>query len=110
VLTAALLAEVAAIRDAAQEQYDGTASLIQDSPVPGSHHGLLSLPGATVFGANADRLDVLSADLAARLVRFHAMREGAAHLIGQSAHVRCEVVRAALQGLAHSADEVLGAR
>lgn len=107
VLTAALLAEVAAIRDAAQEQYDGTASLIQDLPVPGSHHGLLSLPGATVFEANADRLDVLSADLATRLVRFHAMRDGAAHLIGQSAHVRCEVVRAALQGLAHSADEVL---
>jgi endonuclease YncB( thermonuclease family) len=109
VLTAALLAEVAAIRDAAQEQYDGTASLIQDVPVPGSHHGLLSLPGATVFAANADRLDVLSADLATRLVRFHAMRDGAAHLIGQSAHVRCEVIRAALQGLTHSADEVLGA-
>jgi endonuclease YncB( thermonuclease family) len=109
VLAAALLAEVAAIRDAAQEQYDGTASLIQDLPVPGSHHGLLSLPSATVFGANADRLDVLSADLATRLVRFHAMRDGAAHLIGQSANVRCEVVRAALQGLAHSADEVLGA-
>jgi endonuclease YncB( thermonuclease family) len=110
VLAAALLAEVAAIRDAAQEQYDGTASLIQDVPVPGSHHGLLSLPGATVFGANADRLDVLSADLATRLVRFHAMRDGAAHLIGQSAHVHCEVVRAALQSLTHSADEVLAVR
>lgn len=110
VLTAALLAEVAAIRDAAQEQYDGTAGLIQDLPVPGSHHGLLSLPGATVFAANADRIDVLTADLATRLVRFHAMREGAAHLIGQSAHVRCEVVRAALQGLTHSADEVLEKR
>ncbi|HJT11546.1 MAG TPA: thermonuclease family protein, partial [Dongiaceae bacterium] len=59
VLTAALLAEVSAIRDAAQEQYDGTASFIQDLPIPGSHHGLLSLPGATVFAANADRLDVL---------------------------------------------------
>lgn len=110
VLTAALLAEVAAIRDAAQEQYDGTASLIQDLPVPGSHHGLLSLPGATVFAANADRIDVLTADLATRLVRFHALRDGAAHLIGQSAHVRCEVVRAALQGLTHSADEVLEKR
>ncbi|HJT14318.1 MAG TPA: hypothetical protein VJ790_16980, partial [Dongiaceae bacterium] len=96
-------------RDAAQEQYDGTASFIQDLPIPGSHHGLLSLPGATVFAANADRLDVLPAGLATRLVRFHAMRDGAAHLIGQSHHVRCDVVRATLQSLAHGADEVLGA-
>ncbi len=110
VLTAALLAEVSAIRDVAQEQYDGTAGFIQDLPIPGSHHGLLSLPAATVFAANADRLDILPASLAARLVRFHAMREGAAHLIGQSHHVRCDVVRATLQSLAHSADEVLSVR
>jgi endonuclease YncB( thermonuclease family) len=109
VLAAALLAEVSAIRDAAQEQYEGTASFIQDLPIPGSHHGLLSLPGATVFAANADRLDVLPAGLATRLVRFHAMRDGAAHLIGQSHHVRCDVVRATLQRLAHGADEVMGA-
>ena len=110
VLAAALLAEVSAIRDVAQEQYDGTATFIQDLPIPGSHHGLLSLPGATVFSANADRLDVLPASLATRLVRFHAMREGTTHLIGQSHHVRCDVVRATLQSLAHSADEVLAAR
>jgi endonuclease YncB( thermonuclease family) len=108
-LTAALLAEVSAIRDAAQEQFEGTASFIQDLPIPGSHHGLLNLPGATVFAANADRLDVLPSNLATRLVRFHAMREGAAHLISQSNHVRCDVVRATLQSLAHGADEVLGA-
>ena len=110
VLIAALLAEVSAIRDVAQEQHDGTASFIQDLPIPGSHHGLLSLPGATVFAANADRLDVLPASLATRLVRFHAMREGTTHLIGQSHHVRCDVVRATLQSLVHGADEVLAAR
>jgi len=110
VLVAALLAEVSAIRDVAQEQYDGTASFIQDLPIPGSHHGLLSLPGAIVFAANADRLDVLPASLATRLVRFHAMREGTTHLIGQSHHVRCDVVRATLQSLVHGADEVLAAR
>jgi endonuclease YncB( thermonuclease family) len=109
VLAAALLAEVSAIRDAAQEQFEGTANFIQDLPIPGSHHGLLNLPGATVFAANADRLDVLPSNLATRLVRFHAMREGAAHLISQSNHVPCDVVRATLQSLAHGADEVLGA-
>jgi endonuclease YncB( thermonuclease family) len=110
VLVAALLAEVSAIRDVAQEQYDGTASFVQDLPISASHHGLLSLPSATVFAANADRLDILPASLASRLVRFHALREGTAHLIGQSHQVRCDVVRATLQSLAHSADEVLGAR
>jgi endonuclease YncB( thermonuclease family) len=110
VLTAALLAEVSAIRDAAQEQYDGTATLIQEHPIPAMHHGLLSLPGATVFAANADRLDVLPAELAARLVRFHAMRQGTAHLLGQLLDLPCDVVRAALHGLARSADDVLAVR
>jgi hypothetical protein len=109
-LTAALLAEVSAIRDAAQEQYDGTATLIQEHPIPAMHHGLLSLPGATVFVANADRLDVLPAELATRLVRFHAMREGTAHLLGQLLDLPCDVVRAALHGLTRSADDVLGSR
>lgn len=108
VLTAALLAEVAAIRDSAHEQYEGTASLIQDLPIPGSHHGLLSLPNATVFAANADRLDVLPGELAIRLVRFYAMHDGAVHLLLQAGNVRCETIRAALHSLAHSADEALG--
>ena len=107
VLAATLLAEVSAIRDSAQEQYDGTAVLIQDVPIPGSHHGLLSLPRATVFGANADRLDLLPVELAARLVRFHAMHDGVAHLLEQAGSVRCETIRAALHGLTRSADETL---
>jgi endonuclease YncB( thermonuclease family) len=110
VFAATLLAEVSAIRDSAQEQYDGTASLVQDLPVPASHHGLLGLPRATVFAANADRLDLLPAELAARLVRFHAMHDGATQLLLQAGHVRCETIRAALQSLAHSADEVMSAR
>jgi hypothetical protein len=109
VLAATLLAEVSAIRDSAQEQYDGTATLIQDAPIPHSHQGLLSLPRATVFATNADRLDLLPGELATRLVRFYAMHDGVAHLLGQAANVRCDVVRASLQGLARSADEALGA-
>ena len=110
VLAAALLAEVAAIRDAALEQYDWTASLIPDRPIPGSHYGLLRLPGATVFAANADRLDALRADLATRLVRFYAMHDGVTHLLQQAATVPCDMVRASLHGLASSADEALSAR
>ena len=109
VLAAILLAEVSAIRDAAQAQYDDTATMIQDLPIPGSHHGLLSLPSTTVFSANADRLDVLPGDLATRLVRFYALHDGVAHLLGQAGTVRCETIRAALQGLAQSADEAFRA-
>jgi endonuclease YncB( thermonuclease family) len=110
VLKAALLAEVSAIRDAAQEQYDGTATLIQEYPIPAAHHGLLSLPSGAVFTANADRLDVLPAELATRLVRFHAMRDGAAHLLGQLIDLPCDVVRASLHSLTRSADDVLAVR
>ena len=109
VLAAALLAEVSAIRDAASEQFEWTASLSPDRPIPGSHYGLLNLPGATVFAANADRLDALRADLATRLVRFYAMHDGVTHLLQQAATVPCEMVRASLHGLARSADEALGA-
>ena len=110
VLAAALLAEVSAIRDAALEQYDWTASLSPDRPIPGSHYGLLNLPGATVFTANADRLDALRADLATRLVRFYAMHDGVTHLLQQAATVPCDMVRASLHGLARSADEALAAK
>ncbi len=110
VLAAALLAEVSAIRDAALEQYDWTASLSPDRPIPGSHYGLLNLPGATVFTANADRLDALRADLATRLVRFYAVHDGVTHLLQQAATVPCEMVRASLHGLARSADEALAAK
>jgi len=108
VLAATLLAEVAAIRDSALEHYDGTAGLIQDLPIPGSHHGLLSLPSATIYTANADRLDVLPGDLATRLVHFYAMHDGAVHLLSQAGNVRCETIRATLHSLAHTADEALG--
>jgi endonuclease YncB( thermonuclease family) len=110
VLAAALLAEVSAIRDAALEQYDWTASLSPDRPIPGSHNGLLNLPGATVFAANADRLDALRADLATRLVRFYAMHDGVTHLLQQAATVPCDMIRASLHGLARSADEALAAK
>lgn len=106
-LTATLLAEVSAIRDSAQEQYDGTAGLIQDLPIPESHQGLLGLPRATVFNANADRLDLLPAGLATRLVRFHAMQDNVAHLLRQADRVHCETVRAALYDVVRGADEAL---
>ncbi len=109
VLAATLLAEVSAIRDSAQEQYDGTAALIQDMPIPSSQQGLLGLPRAAVFGANADRLDLLPGDLATRLVRFYALHDSVAHLLQQAGNVRCETIRAALYGLARSADEAIGA-
>jgi endonuclease YncB( thermonuclease family) len=109
-LTAAFLAEVAAIRDSAQEQYDGTAGLIQDLPIPSSHQGLLGLPRATVYGANADRVDLLPSGLTVRLVRFYAMHDGVAQLLLHTETVRCETLRAALHGLARSADEALQAQ
>ena len=110
VLAATLLAEVAAIRDSALEQYEGIAPLVQDLPIPGSHHSLLRLPQATVFTANADRLDLLPGEFAARLVRFYAIHDGVAHLLSQVAHVRCDTLRSSLRRLIHSAEEALGAR
>jgi endonuclease YncB( thermonuclease family) len=110
VLAAALLAEVSAIRDAALEQYEWTASLSPERPIPGSHYGLLNLPSAIVFAANADRLDALRSDLATRLVRFYAMHDGVTHLLQQAAAVPCDMVRASLHGLARSADEALAAK
>ncbi len=108
-LTTALLAEVSAIRDSAQEQYDGTATWPQDAPVPASQQGLLGLPRATVFGANADRLDLLPGELAAKLVRFYALHDSVAHLLQQAEGVRCDTIRASLHGLTRSAGEALAA-
>jgi endonuclease YncB( thermonuclease family) len=110
VLVATLMAEVSAIRDSAQEQYDGTAGLVQDMPIPGSHQGLLGLPRAAVFSANADRLDLLPAQVAAKLVRFYALHDSVMNLLHQAATIRCETIRASLHGLARSAQEALAAQ
>jgi endonuclease YncB( thermonuclease family) len=109
-LVATLLAEVSAIRESAQEQYDGTSPLKQDQPIPSTHQGLLSLPRATVFSANANHLDLLPAKLAASLIRFYAMHDGVVHLLGQASHVPCHTLRAALERLTRSADDVLAVR
>lgn len=109
-LTAVLLAEVTAIRDSAQDQYDGTATLIQDLPIPSSQQGLLGLPRAAVYVANADKLDLVDAALAAKLVRFYSLADGVAQLLLQAGNVRCETIRAALGSLTVSANEVLAER
>ncbi|HWA51291.1 MAG TPA: thermonuclease family protein [Dongiaceae bacterium] len=106
-LTAVLLAEVTAIRDSAHDQYQGTATLIQDLPIPSSQQGLLGLPRAAVYVANADKLDLLDPELAQRLVRFYALADGVAQLLPQAGNVRCETIRAALGNLAETATDVL---
>jgi endonuclease YncB( thermonuclease family) len=108
-LTAALLAEVSAIRDSAQEQYDGTAALPQDAPIPASQQGMLGLPRAAVFSANADRIDLLPGELAAKLVRFYALHDSVAHLLQRAGAIRCDTIRASLHGLTQSADQALAA-
>ncbi len=109
-LAAVLLAEVTAIRDSAHDQYQGTASLIQDLPIPSSQQGLLGLPRAAVYVANADRLDLLDPALAQKLVRFYALADGVAQLLPQAGNVRCETIRAALGNLAETATDVLMGR
>lgn len=109
-LTAVLLAEVTAIRDSAHDQYQGTASLIQDLPIPSSQQGLLGLPRAAVYVANADKLELLEPELAQKLVRFYALADGVAQLLPQAGNVRCETIRAALGNLAETATDVLMGR
>jgi endonuclease YncB( thermonuclease family) len=109
-LTTVLLAEVMAIRDSAQDQYDGTANLIQDLPIPSSQLGLLGLPRAAVYVHNAEKLDLMEPDLAAKLVRFYCLADGVAQLLLQAGNVRCETVRAALGSIVASANEVLGGK
>lgn len=109
-LTAVLLAEVTAIRDSARDQHEGTANLIQDLPIPSSQQGLLGLPRPAVYVANADKLDLIDATLAAKLVRFHTLHDGVANLLLQAGNVRCETIRAALESLAENADHVISGR
>jgi endonuclease YncB( thermonuclease family) len=109
-LTAVLLAEVMAIRDSAQDQNDATANLIQDLPIPSSQQGLLGLPRPAVYVANAVKLDLIDATLAAKLVRFHTLHDGVATLLLQAGNVRCETIRAALASLAEAANEVMSTK
>lgn len=109
-LAAVLLAEVTAFRDSALDQYQGTANLIQDLPIPSSQQGLLGLPRAAIYAANADKLDLLEPALAQKLVRFYTLADSVAHLLLQAGNVRCETIRAALGNLAETATDVVTGR
>lgn len=104
-LLALLLGEVLAIRTAAQTAFDSTASLIQDLPIPTAQLANLALPPATVFDANADRLSTLPREVSVDLVQFHARHRVVSRILQQASSLRCEQLRAALDGLVKAADE-----
>ncbi len=106
-LTAILSSEILAIRAAAEEQYQQTAGLIQDLPLPGAQLALLGLPPAKVYDANAGRLYLLPREVGVDLVQFYAQHAHVARLIGQAAALRCETLRAALKGLVDAAVQPL---
>jgi endonuclease YncB( thermonuclease family) len=104
-LLALLLAEVLAIRTAAQAAYDATATLIQDLPIPTGQLAGLALPPATVFDANADRLSTLPREVSVDLVQFHARHRVVSRILLQGSALRCEQLRAFFEALIQAADE-----
>ena len=104
-LLAILLGEVLAIRAAAQAAFDGTASLIQDLPIPTAQLASIALPPMTVFEANAGKLGQLPREVSVDLVQFHARHQIVAKVLSQAATLRCEQLRAAFDALVQAADE-----
>lgn len=104
-LLALLLGEVLAIRAAAQAAFDGTATLIQDLPIPTAQLATLALPPATVFEANAGKLNLLPREVSVDLVQFHARHRIVAKVLAQASALRCEQLRAAFEALTLAADE-----
>ncbi|WP_374383462.1 thermonuclease family protein [Dongia sp.] len=104
-LLANLLGEVLAVRAAAQAAFDGTASLIQDLPIPTAQLASIALPPMTVFEANADKLGSLPREVSVDLVQFHARHQIVTKVLSQAATLRCEQLRAAFEALVQSADE-----
>lgn len=76
ILAVALHAEIAAIKQRAGEQmrFLGPAGGVSDSVLETAK--AISLPGSTVFGANAGRLGLLPAALARDVVSFYGVRSG----------------------------------
>jgi endonuclease YncB( thermonuclease family) len=104
-LLAILLGEVLAVRAAAQAAYDGTASLIQDLPIPTAQLASLALPPMTVFEANADKLASLPREVSVDMVQFHARHQIVAKVLSQAPTLRCEQMRAAFEALVQAAEE-----
>lgn len=104
-LVAILLGEVLAVRAAAQAAFDGTASLIQDLPIPTAQLASLALPPMTVFESNADKLASLPREASVDMVQFHARHQIVAKVLTQASTLRCEQLRAAFEALVQAADE-----
>ncbi|WP_374652902.1 thermonuclease family protein [Dongia sp.] len=104
-LLAILLGEVLAIRAAAQAAFEGTASLIQDLPIPTAQLASIALPPMTVFEANADKLALLPREVSVDMVQFHARHKIVTKVLSQAGTLRCEQLRAAFEALVLAADE-----
>ncbi|MDY0874353.1 thermonuclease family protein [Dongia rigui] len=104
-LLAILLGEVLSVRAAAQAAFDGTASLIQDLPIPTAQLASLALPPMTVFEANADKLASLPREVSVDMVQFHARHQIVGKVLAQASTLRCEQLRAAFEALVQAADE-----
>ena len=104
-LLAILLGEVLSVRAAAQAAYDGTASLIQDLPIPTAQLASIALPPMTVFEANAGKLASLPREVSVDMVQFHARHKIVTKVLSQASTLRCEQLRAALEALVAAADE-----
>lgn len=103
ILAAILSSEILAIQASADEQYQQTASLIQDLPIPGGQLALIGLPPAKVYNANADRLHTLPREVGVDLVQFYALHANVSRLITQASSLRAETLRAALKHVAEAA-------
>jgi endonuclease YncB( thermonuclease family) len=104
-LLALYLAEVLAIRSAAESAQAVTAHIIQDLPIPTAQLANMALPEATVFAANAHRLKDLPREVSVDLVQFYTRYQTVRQILKQASALRCEQLRAAIQALIDSAEE-----
>lgn len=104
-LLALFLAEVLAIRSAAESAQTITANIIQDLPIPTAQLSNMALPEATVYSANAHRLKDLPREVSVDLVQFYARYQTVRQVLKQAGALRCEQLRSSFQELIDSADE-----
>jgi endonuclease YncB( thermonuclease family) len=106
-MASGLAAESEIIRAVARQILAQIADLPRDRPVPHAVAPMLTLPTASFWSANAERLELLPVEVTVPLLRLYALHEEAVRKLHLAATIPLAAVSASLQAVETAADRAI---
>jgi endonuclease YncB( thermonuclease family) len=106
-MASGLVAEAEIIRAVARQILTQIAELPKERPVPTAIAPMLTLPTASFWSANAERLELLPVEVTVPLLRLYALHEEAVRKLALAANIPAGAVVGALSAVETAADRAI---